>query len=86
MREMTKTVNTSKCYYRLQIYLKSRLLTYEIKVMIYKFFIFGLGSSSALLPPGGTATSVADARGLLYHMIYKTLVIPIPIEGSGNKH
>jgi hypothetical protein len=31
------------------------------------FFKFGLGSSSALLPPGGTATSVADARGLLYH-------------------
>jgi hypothetical protein len=27
---------------------------------------FGLGSSSALLPPGGTATIVADARGLLY--------------------
>jgi hypothetical protein len=26
-----------------------------------------LGSSSALMPPGGTATSVADARGLLYH-------------------
>jgi hypothetical protein len=25
-----------------------------------------LGSSSALLHPGGTATSVADARGLLY--------------------
>jgi hypothetical protein len=31
------------------------------------FFKFGLGSSSALLPPGGTVTSVADARGLLYH-------------------
>jgi hypothetical protein len=26
-----------------------------------------LGSSSALLPPGDTSTSVADARGLLYH-------------------
>jgi hypothetical protein len=31
------------------------------------FFKFGLGSSSALLPPGGTANTVADARGLLYH-------------------
>jgi hypothetical protein len=31
------------------------------------YFFFKLGSSSALLPPGGTATSVADARGLLYH-------------------
>jgi hypothetical protein len=28
---------------------------------------FGLGSSSALLPPGSTSTSVADARGLLYN-------------------
>jgi hypothetical protein len=28
---------------------------------------FGLGSSSALLPPGSTATSLADASGLLYY-------------------
>jgi hypothetical protein len=31
------------------------------------FYKFGLGSSSALFPPGDTSTSVADARGLLYH-------------------
>jgi hypothetical protein len=31
-------------------------------------FFFGLGSSSALLPPGSTATSLADAGGLLYYL------------------
>jgi hypothetical protein len=31
------------------------------------FYKFGLGSSSALLPPGSTAASVAYARGLLYY-------------------
>jgi hypothetical protein len=30
--------------------------------------VFGLGSSSALLPPGITAASVAYARGLLYYI------------------
>jgi hypothetical protein len=46
---------------KFKIALKHYLLTHSL------FFIynFGLGSSSALLPPGGTATSVADARGLL---------------------
>jgi hypothetical protein len=29
--------------------------------------MFGLGSSSALLPPDSTAASVAYARGLLYY-------------------
>jgi hypothetical protein len=29
---------------------------------------FGLGSSSAVLPPGSTAASVAYARGLLYYL------------------
>ena len=51
MREMTKRVNTNKSYYRLQRHLKSRLVTYEIKVMIYK-----------------------------------TLVITIPMDGSENRH
>jgi hypothetical protein len=37
--------------------------------IIKEFFFFGLGSSSVLLPPGDTSTSVADARGLLCHLL-----------------
>jgi hypothetical protein len=47
------------------------LVTQCVPVVVYRRFgtahKFGLGSSSALLPPGDTSTSVADARGLLYH-------------------
>jgi hypothetical protein len=35
-----------------------------------KLINFGLGSSSTLLPPGSTATGLADARGLLYYSPY----------------
>jgi hypothetical protein len=57
----------------------------------YINFNFGLGSSSAILPPGGTATSVADARGLLYHprisnRSYSGRKVPIASTTRGSPH
>jgi hypothetical protein len=42
-----------------------QLIFYLIRMLW--LYNFGLRSSSALLTPGGTATSVADVRVLLYH-------------------
>jgi hypothetical protein len=52
----------------LNILTKDSALKFKVILCaLYIFYNFGLGSSSALLPPGSTATSSTYASGLLYY-------------------